>query len=127
MLRLRIMIQKDGAFYMDNYFEMEAAQKSNYRRLRQLDKKQKHSIVRDSTEKSSSFSMRMIIVLLILSVTMFLKQTDVLSGNRVYASAMAEIQRQTDVEQLKEKIETTIVTPVVNQLNSRHIGENAHN
>ena len=105
---------------MDNYFEMEAAQKSNYRRLRQLDKKQKHSIVRDSTEKSSSFSMRMIIVLLILSVTMFLKQT-------VYASAMAEIQRQTDVEQLKEKIETTIVTPVVNQLNSRHIGENAHN
>ena len=52
---------------------------------------------------------------------------DVLSGNRVYASAMAEIQRQTDVEQLKEKIETTIVTPVVNQLNSRHIGENAHN
>lgn len=56
-----------------------------------------------------------------------LKQTDVLSGNRVYASAMAEIQRQTDVEQLKEKIETTIVTPVVNQLNSRHIGENAHN
>ena len=111
---------------MDNYFEMEAAQKSNYRRLRQLDKKQKHSIVRDSTEKSSSFSMRMIIVL-ILSVTMFLKQTDVLSGNRVYASAMAEIQRQTDVEQLKEKIETTIVTPVVNQLNSRHIGENAHN
>ena len=103
---------------MDNYFEMEAAQKSNYRRLRQLDKKQKHSIVRDSTEKSSSFSMRMI---------MFLKQTDVLSGNRVYASAMAEIQRQTDVEQLKEKIETTIVTPVVNQLNSRHIGENAHN
>ena len=43
-------------FYMDNYFEMEAlAQKSNYRRLRQLDKKQKHSIVRDSTEKSSSF------------------------------------------------------------------------
>ena len=31
---------------MDNYFEMEAAQKSNYRRLRQLDKKQKHSIVR---------------------------------------------------------------------------------
>ena len=92
---------------MDNYFEMEAAQKSNYRRLRQLDKKQKHSIVRDSTEKSSSFSMRMIIVLLILSVTMFLKQTD--------------------VEQLKEKIETTIVTPVVNQLNSRHIGENAHN
>ena len=111
---------------MDNYFEMEAAQKSNYRRLRQLDKKQKHSIVRDSTEKSSSFSMR-IIVLLILSVTMFLKQTDVLSGNRVYASAMAEIQRQTDVEQLKEKIETTIVTPVVNQLNSRHIGENAHN
>ena len=41
------MIQKDGAFYMDNYFEMEAAQKSNYRRLRQLDKKQKHSIVRD--------------------------------------------------------------------------------
>ena len=109
---------------MDNYFEMEAAQKSNYRRLRQLDKKQKHSIVRDSTEKSSSFSMRMIIVLLILSVTMFLKQTDVLSGNRVYASA---IQRQTDVEQLKEKIETTIVTPVVNQLNSRHIGENAHN
>ena len=55
------MIQKDGAFYMDNYFEMEAAQKSNYRRLRQLDKKQKHSIVRDSTEKSSSFSMRMII------------------------------------------------------------------
>ena len=112
---------------MDNYFEMEAAQKSNYRRLRQLDKKQKHSIVRDSTEKSSSFSMRMIIVLLILSVTMFLKQTDVLSGNRVYASAMAEIQRQTDVEQLKEKIETTIVTPVVNQLNSPHIGENAHN
>lgn len=108
---------------MDNYFEMEAAQKSNYRRLRQLDKKQKHSIVRDSTEKSSSFSTRMIIVLLILSVTMFLKQTDVLSGNRVYASAMAEIQRQTDVEQLKEKIETTIVTPVVNQLNSRHIGE----
>ena len=107
---------------MDNYFEMEAAQKSNYRRLRQLDKKQKHSIVRDSTEKSSSFSMRMI-----LSVTMFLKQTDVLSGNRVYASAMAEIQRQTDVEQLKEKIETTIVTPVMNQLNSRHIGENAHN
>ena len=106
---------------MDNYFEMEAAQKSNYRRLRQLD------IVRDSTEKSSSFSMRMIIVLLILSVTMFLKQTDVLSGNRVYASAMAESQRQTDVEQLKEKIETTIVTPVVNQLNSRHIGENAHN
>ena len=95
---------------MDNYFEMEAAQKSNYRRLRQLDKKQKHSIVRDSTEKSSSFSTRMIIVLLILSVTMFLKQTDVLSGNRVYASAMAEIQRQTDVEQLKEKIETTIVT-----------------
>ena len=92
---------------MDNYFEMEAVQKSNYRRLRQLDKKQKHSIVRDSTEKSSSFSMRMIIVLLILSVTMFLKQTD--------------------VEQLKEKIETTIVTPVVNQLNSRHIGENAHN
>ena len=85
---------------MDNYFEMEAAQKSNYRRLRQLDKKQKHSIVRDSTEKSR---------------------------NRVYASAMAEIQRQTDVEQLKEKIETTIVTPVVNQLNSRHIGENAHN
>ena len=68
------MIQKDGAFYMDNYFEMEAAQKSNYRRLRQLDKKQKHSIVRDGTEKSSSFSMRMIIVLLILSVTMFLKQ-----------------------------------------------------
>ena len=124
---MRIMIQKDGAFYMDNYFEMEAVQKSNYRRLRQLDKKQKHSIVRDSTEKSSSFSMRMIIVLLILSVTMFLKQTDVLSGNRVYASAMAEIQRQTDVEQLKEKIETTIVTPVVNQLNSRHIGENAHN
>lgn len=113
---------------MDNYFEMEAAQKSNYRRLRQLDKKQKYSIVRDSTEKSSSFSMRMIIVLLILSVTMFLKQTDVLSGNRVYAvSLMAEIQRQTDVEQLKEKIETTIVTPVVNQLNSRHIGENAHN
>ena len=55
---------------MDNYFEMEAAQKSNYRRLRQLDKKQKHSIVRDSTEKSSSFSTRMIIVLLILSVTM---------------------------------------------------------
>ena len=110
---------------MDNYFEMEAAQKSNYRRLRQLE--QKHSIVRDSTEKSSSFSMRMIIVLLILSVTMFLKQTDVLSGNRVYASAMAEIQRQTDVEQLKEKIETTIVTPVMNQLNSRHIGENAHN
>ena len=54
------MIQKDGAFYMDNYFEMEAAQKSNYRRLRQLDKKQKHSIVRDSTEKSSSFSMRMV-------------------------------------------------------------------
>ena len=53
--------------------------------------------------------------------------TDVLSGNRVYASAMAEIQRQTDVEQLKEKIETTIVTPVVNQLNSRRIGENAHN
>ena len=106
---------------MDNYFEMEAAQKSNYRRLRQLDKKQKHSIVRDS------FSTRMIIVLLILSVTMFLKQTDVLSGNRVYASAMAEIQRQTDVEQLKEKIETTIVTPVMNQLNSRHIGENAHN
>ena len=100
---------------MDNYFEMEAVQKSNYRRLRQLDKKQKHSIV------------RMIIVLLILSVTMFLKQTDVLSGNRVYASAMAEIQRQTDVEQLKEKIETTIVTPVVNQLNSRRIGENAHN
>ena len=82
---------------MDNYFEMEAAQKSNYRRLRQLDKKQKHSIVRDSTEKSSSFSMRMIIVLLILSVTMFLKQTDVLSGNRVYASAMAEIQRIVDI------------------------------
>lgn len=40
---------------MDNYFEMEAAQKSNYRRLRQLDKKQKHSIVRDSTEKKQQF------------------------------------------------------------------------
>ena len=51
---------------MDNYFEMEAAQKSNYRRLRQLDKKQKHSIVRDSTEKSRRFTIRMIIVLLIL-------------------------------------------------------------
>ena len=112
---------------MDNYFEMEAAQKSNYRRLRQLDKKQKHSIVRDSTRKKQTVFNADDHVLLILSVTMFLKQTDVLSGNRVYASAMAEIQRQTDVEQLKEKIETTIVTPVVNQLNSRHIGENAHN
>ena len=40
---------------MDNYFEMEAAEKSNYRRLRQLDKKQKHSIVRDSTEKAAVF------------------------------------------------------------------------
>ena len=112
---------------MDNYYEMEAAQKSNYRRLRQLDKKQKHPVARDSTEKSSSFSTRMIIVLLILSVTMFLKQTDVLNGNSVYASAMVEIQRQTDVEQLKEKIETTIVTPVMNRLNMQRIGENAHN
>ena len=112
---------------MDNYYEMKAAQKSNYKRLSQLDKKQKHPVARDSTENSSSFSTRMIIVLLILSVTMFLKQTDVLNGNSVYTSAIVEIQRQTDVEQLKEKIETTIVTPVMNRLNRQCIGENAHN
>ena len=113
---------------MDNYYEMEAEQKSNSRRLKQLNRRQKGPSRQREEEKSSSFSMRMIIVMLILSVTMFLKQTDILGGNAVYEAAMAEIGRQPSAAKIKEVWEENIALPVMNWLDGNNEDvNNAHN
>lgn len=53
----------------------------------------------------SSFSIRMIIVMLLLAVTMFLKQEDVLDNNNTYQSVMAEIHRQITIDDVNEAVD----------------------
>lgn len=58
--------------------------------------------INEEYAKSESFSIRMIVVMLILSAMMFVKQTDLLEGNEAYQSVMAEIHRQVTVEEVKD-------------------------
>lgn len=55
--------------------------------------------------EESTFSIRMILVMLLLAVTMFLKQEDVLNNNEAYQSVMAEIHRQVTLEDVGEAVE----------------------
>lgn len=85
---------------MNSYYEMEAEQKSNSRRLRQFDRKQ---TVKESDcvkEKTGSFSLRMIITLLILSVTILLKQVQMLDQSTLYMLTMAELQKDLTIEDI---------------------------
>lgn len=69
---------------MDDYYEMEAEQRNNSRRLKQMGRKKAGKDMPFPNERRSTFSGRMIIVVLILSVTMFLKQMQLLDNSRVY-------------------------------------------
>lgn len=56
----------------------------------------------------------MIIVVLILSVTMFLKQMQLLDNSRVYHAAMSEMEKQLTVEALRKAVVEEGVYPVMN-------------
>ena len=104
---------------MDNYYDMEAAQKSNSRRLRQVDKRKTERKVYFENERTSTFSMRMIIVMLILSGVMFLKQVQVLDNSTVYTMAMSEMQKQLTVEDIKKAVVEEGVYPVMNWIEGK--------
>lgn len=102
---------------MDNFYdELERKQKSNRQRLRQFHQKYPDDgITTEMKENTGNFSWRMVIVLLILSVTMLLKQTDYLNGNRTYEAVMAQIQNEEQgwPDQIKEKIESIVPKPII--------------
>ena len=56
----------------------------------------------------------MIIVVLILSVTMFLKQMQLLDNSRVYHAAMSEMEKQLTVEALRKAVVEEGVYSVMN-------------
>lgn len=87
---------------MDDYYEMEAEQRNNSRRLKQMGRKKAGKDMPFPNERRSTFSGRMIIVVLILSVTMFLKQMQLLDNSRVYHAAMSEMEKQLTVEALRK-------------------------
>ena len=105
---------------MDSFYdELEKKQRNNQHRLRQFN--QTHGdnrIASDTKGSTGSFSWRMVIVLLILSVTMLLKQTDCLNGNAAYTAVMAQIQDQNQEwpDQVKDKIEAILPKSVTQWL-----------
>ena len=104
---------------MDNYYEMEAERKSNSRRLRQIGKRKTGGEIYPQNERTGTFSIRMIIVILILSVTMFLKQIQVLDHSSVYAMAMSEMQKQLTIEDIRKTVVEEGVYPVMNWIESQ--------
>lgn len=90
---------------MDNYYEMEAERKSNSRRLKQIRKGKHGSDVYAPNERTSTFSLRMILVMLILSVTMFLKQVQVLDHSSMYERAMSEMQKQLTIDDIRKTVQ----------------------
>ena len=93
---------------MDDYYEMEAEQRNNSRRLKQMGRKKAGKDMPFPNERRSTFSGRMIIVVLILSVTMFLKQM------QLYHAAMSEMEKQLTVEALRKAVVEEGVYPVMN-------------
>lgn len=104
---------------MDNYYEMEAERKNNSRRLRQVGRRKTERKVYFENRKTSTFSMRMIIVMLILSGVMFLKQVQLLDGSVVYEMAMSEMQKQLTVEDIRKTIVEDGVYPVMNWIDGK--------
>lgn len=104
---------------MDNYYEMEAERKNNSRRLRQVGRRKTERKVYFENGKTSTFSMRMIIVMLILSGVMFLKQVQLLDGSVVYEMAMSEMQKQLTVEDIRKTIVEDGVYPVMNWIDGK--------
>lgn len=109
---------------MDNYYDMEAERKSNSRRLRQVGRRKTERKVyfeneRNKNEKNSTFSLRMIIVMLILSGVMFLKQVQVLDDSTVYTMAMSEMQKQLTVEDIRKAVVEEGVYPVMNWIEGK--------
>lgn len=99
---------------MDNYYEMEAERKSNSRRLRQIGRKKSGKGIYSQDERTGTFSIRMIIVILILSLTMFLKQVQVLEHSSVYEMAMTEMQKQLTIDDIQKTVVEEGVYPVMN-------------
>ena len=99
---------------MDDYYEMEAEQRNNSRRLKHMGRKKAGKDMPFPNERRSTFSGRMIIVVLILSVTMFLKQMQLLDNSRVYHAAMSEMEKQLTVEALRKAVVEEGVYPVMN-------------
>ncbi len=104
---------------MDNYYEMEAERKSNSRRLKQVGRRKNGREVYPEKERTGTFSIRMIIVMLILSVTMFLKQVQVLDHNGIYEMAMAEMQKQMTFSDIQRAVLEDGVYPVMNWIEAR--------
>jgi len=104
---------------MDNYYEMEAEQKNNSRRLRQMGRKKTGRNVSFQSGRTGTFSGRMIFVVLILSVTMFLKQMQLLDDSSVYHAAMAEMQKQLTVEDIRKAVVEEGVYPVMNWIQTQ--------
>ena len=104
---------------MDNYYEMEAERKSNSRRLRQVGRRKTEKKLYAENEKNNTFSMRMIIVMLILSGVMFLKQVQLLDGSVVYEMTMSEMQKQLTVEDIRKTVVEDGVYPVMNWIEER--------
>ena len=104
---------------MDDYYEMEAEQRNNSRRLKQMGRKKAGKDMPFPNERRSTFSGRMIIVVLILSVTMFLKQMQLLDNSRVYHAAMSEMEKQLTVEALRKAVVEEGVYPVMNWIQEK--------
>ena len=104
---------------MDDYYEMEAEQRNNSRRLRQMGRKKGRNDMSFQSERRNTFSGRMIVVVLILSVTMFLKQLRLLDDSSVYQAAMTEMQKQLTVEDVRKAVVEEGVYPVMNWLQTQ--------
>lgn len=110
---------------MNNYSDLFNQVKSNSRRIEKIDKQKKlqsdyHSGYcspkKMETEENDGFSIRMIAVMFVLVITMFLKQSGVFDDNAVYEAVMAEIHRQTTIEEIEHAVEENAVQPVMKKI-----------
>lgn len=118
---------------MNRYSDLFSQARNNNKRIENIDKKKQEYIFYHSepskiscrhnpkidTEPSETFSIRMIIVMLILVTTMFFKQAGVFNHNSAYEAVMAEVTKQLTMEEIESAISDSAVYPVMNWFNDK--------
>ncbi len=118
---------------MSRYSDLFSQARNNYKRIENIDKKKQgytfyHSEPRKvdcrhnqkiETEPFESFSIRMIIVMLVLVTTMFFKQAGIFNHNSAYEAVMAEVTKQLTIEEIESAISESAVYPVMNWFNDK--------
>lgn len=118
---------------MSRYSDLFSQARNNNKRIENIDKKQRgytfyHSEPskvsrrhnqKTDTEPSESFSIRMIIVMLVLVTTMFFKQAGIFNHNSAYEAVMAEVTKQLTIEEIESAISESAVYPVMNWFNDK--------